>query len=599
MKGNLLNDGNLRVVTKRKYYKVHSKPYADERKKTKEYEIHNMVLHLKNNKKVEAEWELRGEYNLEETKKLIQLAYTSNHNSKEIIDEFLNNIKEKASGQEIKELYYAVGWKHKRSNDGTPNKDKETREILEKHPEYRIKILNGIRHNYIYHPLIMEKFKPNKEDEEQQELEKICTEEFTDLETLKEKGITYEKLTQILERHKIETEKEFVPSLIAILKDEKGRGIELFNREHYIVTTKKWSEKIVPQYAKPAKEFSIGDITIDAETYKFPKLQPALPREAEYEMANKYLTVMNKIRQKEKNIGLSRKSLETAINIMNKEEYTSLTTTGGEFSKEKLEETIKEIKKLEKLERHYSSVFSWHNTRFISKVVKKCSRSRDNEELKELSQCGHLGLLEALRMYEPKENTTFLTYAVWRIRQEIYHGMMENHNVKIEPRIREAIRIIHNAEEKYLVRDGKTPTREDYTKITSLSKTDIGKALDATAFMNLTSLNEHISDDTELGDMLHDKNSQPKDEIMEYIDSKQRRNLIRKALESMKPIEAGILKRRNGIDCEKESLEKIGKFYDLSRESIRQIEKKATKKLKRKLQLRCLLKDNLNEINDF
>lgn len=539
-----------------------------------------MEICIHNKNKVVAGWELRGKYTPEEAKMIVQLAYTSNHNSKNTIDQFLKGIMGITSGKEIKELYYQVGWTHIRADNGTPNKDKETRDILKEHPEYRIKISDGVRHTYIYHPSIIEIFKPKREDKEQQELEKICTEEFTDLETLKAKGITYETIIQIIERHKLETEKEFTPSLMTTLKDGKGNRKDLINKESYIVTTKKWSRNITPQYAKPTKKISMIEIVKDARTYEFPKLNPELSREAELEMADKYLTVMNKIRLEESIIGLSRKNLDTIMDIMNKEGYTSLITDKGEFQKEKVESTIKEIKNLEKLERHYAGVFSWHNLRFINKVVKRCSRSKNKEEIKELEQYGHIGLLEALRMYEPRKNTKFITYAVWRIRQEIYRGIKESHPVQIEPKIREAISAIRKADEKFLETKERTPTKEDYLQITNLSEADIGNALDAILFMKIQSLNEPISKDTELGDLIQDESSK-NGCITDLIESKRNITLVREVLKNLHTTEADVLKRRSGIDCEEEeTLEDIGKTYDLSRERIRQIEKLAEKKFK-------------------
>ena len=60
---------------------------------------------------------------------------------------------------------------------------------------------------------------------------------------------------------------------------------------------------------------------------------------------------------------------------------------------------------------------------------------------------------------------------------------------------------------------------------------------------------------------------------------------LRSLLGELKPIEADILRRRFGLDDDKElTLKEIGEKYNLSRERIRQLQEQALDKMRRALQ---------------
>jgi RNA polymerase primary sigma factor len=65
---------------------------------------------------------------------------------------------------------------------------------------------------------------------------------------------------------------------------------------------------------------------------------------------------------------------------------------------------------------------------------------------------------------------------------------------------------------------------------------------------------------------------------------------VRAQLDTLKPIEADILRQRFGLDTDKElTLKEIGEKYNLSRERIRQLQEQALTKMRRALQRKDLM----------
>ncbi len=85
-------------------------------------------------------------------------------------------------------------------------------------------------------------------------------------------------------------------------------------------------------------------------------------------------------------------------------------------------------------------------------------------------------------------------------------------------------------------------------------------------------------DDTELLDFIVDKTNPT---VEEDVDSKLLKETINNLLDTLKKREKEVIRMRFGLDGgDGMTLEQIGKEYNITRERIRQIEKKAIKKLR-------------------
>lgn len=213
----------------------------------------------------------------------------------------------------------------------------------------------------------------------------------------------------------------------------------------------------------------------------------------------------------------------------------------------------------------------------------------------DLEQHGFMGLIKAARRFDFSKETEFSTYAVYWIQQEITRAIADKDlPVRIPVHMFERIHKINRIDSR-LYREGMDRLAERIKVIAQecdLTEDDVQKALEyRQIFMHMFSLETPVGEekDTELSELI------PDDTVLtpeEQACAKMNHELCGQVLQTLKPRECEILKLRIGWDDDKErTLEEIGKMYGLTRERIRQIEKRAVRKLKGKTVLKELLVD--------
>jgi RNA polymerase primary sigma factor len=91
------------------------------------------------------------------------------------------------------------------------------------------------------------------------------------------------------------------------------------------------------------------------------------------------------------------------------------------------------------------------NLRFVIKIAKKYSKRPG--QLLELINVGNLGLIEAATRFDPERNVRFTTYAIWWIRQAIFHHLAQlTYAFRVPPKMANVIyqlrRILKETAEK-------------------------------------------------------------------------------------------------------------------------------------------------------
>jgi RNA polymerase primary sigma factor len=193
---------------------------------------------------------------------------------------------------------------------------------------------------------------------------------------------------------------------------------------------------------------------------------------------------------------------------------------------------------------------------------------------------GSLGLIEAAKRFDPERNVKFISYAVWWVRQAIFHALSEHHRVfRLPQKLSGQISKVGNAREQLVAELERQPTTEELAKKTSLSEQEVEKLLKVSG--DDLSLSSAVGEDgsLELGDTL-EQDTIPSVELQLIKSSfeEQIRNLVAELDEK----EQEVLRMRFGLDGdEPKTLQEIGEALGLSRERIRQIESKAKEKLRR------------------
>jgi RNA polymerase primary sigma factor len=193
---------------------------------------------------------------------------------------------------------------------------------------------------------------------------------------------------------------------------------------------------------------------------------------------------------------------------------------------------------------------------------------------------GTLGLIEAAKRFDPDRNVKFISYAVWWVRQAIFHALSEHMRVfRLPQKLSSQVSKMGTARQRLTAELERAPTTEELAEKTQLSKHEVEALLMAGS--EDLSLSSAIGEEgtLELGDVL-EQGSVPSVEL-ELIRSSFEEQ-VRAMVSQLDEKERSVIELRFGLDGEEpRTLQEIGEALGLSRERIRQIESKAKEKLRR------------------
>ena len=202
---------------------------------------------------------------------------------------------------------------------------------------------------------------------------------------------------------------------------------------------------------------------------------------------------------------------------------------------------------------------------------------------------GNVGIMQAVKKFEPEKGFRLATYAMWWIRAQIQEYVLHSWSlVKIgttaaQKKLFFNLRKIKN---QIVSIDSGNLSPENVREIAT--RLDV-KEVEVSDMENRLSSNDQSlniklgeENDTEWQDLIED-NNETHDKILEKKDElNYRRNIFIKALDILNEREKEIIKLRK-LQEKPQKLEELSKKYKISRERVRQIEEKALEKLQKEI----------------
>ena len=272
------------------------------------------------------------------------------------------------------------------------------------------------------------------------------------------------------------------------------------------------------------------------------------------------------------------RQLKITKSITNRES-ASLDKYLQEIGKEDLitvEEEVELAQRIRKGDQRALEKLTRANLRFVVSVAKQYQNQ--GLSLPDLINEGNLGLIKAAEKFDETRGFKFISYAVWWIRQSILQALAEQSRIVRLPLNQVgSLNKINKAFSRFEQEHERRPSPEELAETLDLPAEKVADTLRVSG--------RHISvdapfvegEDNSLLDVLVNDDSPVADKtlINESLSTE-----VERALATLTERERDIIRLFFGINCQEMTLEEIGEKFGLTRERVRQIKEKASRRLR-------------------
>ncbi len=216
------------------------------------------------------------------------------------------------------------------------------------------------------------------------------------------------------------------------------------------------------------------------------------------------------------------------------------------------------------------------NLRLVVKIAKAYVTTDTN--LADLVQEGNLGLLKAAARFDYRKEVRFSTYAAWWIKQAITRSMANRRRtIRLPHRKEDALKRIQRAYNFLSQNLMRAPNTEEIAEEVRMKVEDVREIMHAA--ISPVSLDSEINEDAgTIMDLLEDYSFSPDAQVLSDILREETIN----SLNTLKERERAVLNYRYALKGgERYTLKKVSDTMGISPETVRQIEMRAIRKLRR------------------
>ncbi|ULQ60505.1 RNA polymerase sigma factor RpoD/SigA [Brucepastera parasyntrophica] len=218
------------------------------------------------------------------------------------------------------------------------------------------------------------------------------------------------------------------------------------------------------------------------------------------------------------------------------------------------------------------------NLRLVVNIAKKYQI--DGFTLLDIIQEGNLGLITAAQKYDASYNVRFSTYACWWIKQSISRAIMNKRRLirlpfrreELAARIRRVSNLLYQKNSRY-------PSMEEIAAETGMTARQVSDILQNAEYVASLDVSADDDDSATLNEMIPDMTYNPEEIVMK----KYTKVCMKEMLDTLKKREREVLDKRYNLTDDRKTytFKMLGNRYGVSAETVRQIELRALRKLRK------------------
>lgn len=257
----------------------------------------------------------------------------------------------------------------------------------------------------------------------------------------------------------------------------------------------------------------------------------------------------------------------------------------------KLQEQELAIKYFETGDKKAAEILVTSNLRFVVKIAAEYSKF--GSKMIDLIQEGNMGLMHAIKEFNPYKGVRLITYAVWWIRGYIQEYLMKQHSLVRIGTTQNQKKLFYN-----LKKEVDAIESSGFVATSALLSSRLGVPEEEVIEMSQrmaspdVSLDQKLSEDnhqsTRFLDLQADSVQLPLDEYFGNLESLE---ILKKNIDELRPNlnerELFLLEERLLAD-QPMTLQEIGEKYGITREAVRQLEERLLKKIKKSFEVKNL-----------